>query len=257
MTEPFFYDFGYAWPWTRGHLIAGLVFAAAALVLWRRGWPRWASATAAILSAWALVGALIVHHVARFNRPMLLPTEAFLRAGEGRVLDVGAGSGRSTLMVLQSRARASVTALDIYSGYFGIADNTAERLLANARVAGVQERVTVRVGDMRDMPLEDAAFEAAVSAYAIDHLRPDDTKRALGEVARVLRPGGDFLLMVLNVDGWVRVAMPWMIHGHGYFGTAQDADRWRARLEDAGFGVVEQGTRPFALYFLARKETDR
>jgi SAM-dependent methyltransferase len=245
------YDFGYMWAWTHGHLVPFALFGTAALFAAWRGWRRWIVLVPAALALWGLTGFLIVQFVMRANMPMDLPTEAFLRSGSGEVLDVGAGSGRSTVMVLLARPEARVTALDIYSGHFGIDDNTPDRLLSNARAAGAQERTAVVTGDMRDMPLADQRFDAAVSAFAIDHLNREGVDRALAEVARVLRPGGEFLLMVINVDGWVRTAYP-LMH-HGYFSHSDGAATWREQLERAGFEVVEQGTRPAELYLLARK----
>ncbi len=245
------YDFGYSAWWTHGHLIP---FAGAAgiavLAAWRR-WSRWLSAAAAAVALWALAGFAIVQVVLGANRPLDLPTAAFLADGRGDVLDAGAGSGRSTVMVLRARPQARVTALDIYQGYFGIDDNTSERLLANARVAGAADRLDVVTADMRNMPLPNAAFDAVVSAVAIDHLDREGIAKALSEIARVLEEHGEFLLIVLNVDGWVRFAYP-MAH-HGYFSHSPSADAWRERLEHAGFKIVEEGTKPATLYFLARK----
>jgi hypothetical protein len=36
------------------------------------------------------------------------------------------------------------------SGYWGIDENTPERFMKNARIAGVAERAAARVGDMRE-----------------------------------------------------------------------------------------------------------
>ena len=102
------------------------------------------------------------------------------------------------------------------------------------------------------MPFENASFDAAVSAYAIDHLGADDVKRTFSEVNRVLKPNGELLLMVVNPDLWVRVALPFL-HGHGYFGGPAFPERWRSHLSAAGLRVVEEGTQPATLYFLARK----
>jgi hypothetical protein len=75
-------------------------------------------------------------------------------------------------------------------------------------------------------------------------------------MARVLRPGGQFLLMVLNTDGYVKFAYP-LIHFHLYYGHGGSAERWRTALAAAGFDVVEQGTQPATQYFLAEKRADR
>ena len=90
--------------------------------------------------------------------------------------------------------------MDIYSGYWGIDENTPERFMRNARIAGVAERADARVGDMRKLPFADGEFDAVVSSYAIDHLRRDERPNAIAEVARVLKPGGEFLLMIIHVD---------------------------------------------------------
>jgi SAM-dependent methyltransferase len=245
------YDFGYSPAWTHGHLVPFAAAAAAtALARWRR-WPRWIVVASSLVAVWALVGFAIVQFVLRANRPVELPTESFLASGSGEVLDVGAGSGRSTVMVLLERPSAEVTALDIYRGYFGIDDNTPERLRSNARAARADARVDVVTADMRAMPLPEARFDAAVSTAAIDHLDTEGVTKALAEVHRVLKPGGEFLLMVINVDGWVRLAYPFA--HHGYFGHSPNAARWRTALEHAGFSIAEEGTKPATLYFLARR----
>ncbi len=247
----FRYDFGYAWPWTWGHLIAAGFFGAIALVLWRLGRPRWLAALFSAVTAWALSGAFLLHVVMRFSLPLTLPTQAFLGTHTGRVLDLGAGSGRATLMVLLERPRSTVVALDIFSDQYGITGNTPERLRANVAAAGAADRLEVQAADMRQMPFPDASFDGAVSAYAIDHLNRDGISRALAETRRVLKPGGDFLLLVLNPDVWIRVALP-MFHEHGYFGRQPPAGVWRERLVTGGFDVVEVGTTPGTLYLLGR-----
>ena len=247
----FRYDFDYSWPWTYGHLIAALVFASLASFAYWLNWTRTA-VIAGVLAVWGLAGVYIMHTQLRFTRPVALPTERFLPSGSGRVLDAGAGSGRSTVMVLLSRPAAKVVALDRFTGYYGIDDNTPDRLRSNARVAGAEDRVEVKVGDMREMPFEDASFDGAVSVAAIDHLNREGVERALAEVARVLRPDGQFLLMVVHPDIWTKVAFPFL-HGHGYFGAKTFPDRWRSQLVAAGLSVVEEGTEPATMYFLTQK----
>lgn len=249
------YDFGYAWPWTAGHVIGAAVFGVLAAAAWKWRAPRWLFGVLAALAVWALAGAGIVHGALRFSRPLALPTPAFVRGNSPHVVDLGAGSGRATVMVLLARPRSTVVALDIFSEGYGIEGNTTERLQANAAAAGAADRLDIRTGDMREMPLDSASFDGAVSAYAIDHLREADIARTLIETRRVLRPGGDFLLMVLNPDAWIRVALPMFVE-HGYFGHQPAPAVWRDRLEHAGLTVVETGTVPGTLYLLARRPLD-
>ena len=252
LTSWFVYDFGYSWPYTLGHLLIFLAASAiAALCYWRR--RRWWAAAAGLVALWGLAATVSMHHAVQISEPQRLATDAFLRSGDGRVLDLGAGSGRATVGLLLARPRASVTAVDLYRGYYGIDDNTPERLQLNARAAGIADRVAVRVADMRQLPFGPGEFDAAMSVAAIDHLRWDDTERAMRETARVLKPGGQFLIVSLNVDAWVLLAMPRAIHGQSYWGRSVNRDRWRDSLAKSGFDVTEVGTRPAIVYFLATR----
>lgn len=251
------YDFGYMWPITRGHFFVFLVFGAVAVLCVWRGWPRWITALTSVVAAWGLAGALIMHYAVQINVPMTMPTDRFLASGGGNVVDLGAGSGRATLMVLMSRPNTTVTGLDRYTGFYGIVDNTPDRLRANARKAGVEERLRVQVGDMRELPFSNGEFDGALSVAAMDHLRSEDIPRALTETARILKPGGEFLFVTINSDFWVKFAFPTAIHGHGYWGWKGNEALWRERMNTAGFDVLEVGARPAEMYFLAKKRDRR
>lgn len=246
------YDFGYTWYIGYGLAIPlALAAAVVGLGLWRR-WPWWVTGFAGIVGIWALSGLFVVNIAWGINKPMELPVRRFLAAGAGRVLDAGAGSGRAAVGVLLARPQATVTGLDIYSGYWGIDDNTPERFMKNARIAGVADRADTRVGDMRDMPFHDGEFDAVVSSYAMDHLRRDDRATALAEVARVLKPRGEFLLLLVNPDWLTWVFAPPVAHH-----PRPDPARWRSLLDQAGLAVIQEGVEPATLYFLARKRAPR
>jgi SAM-dependent methyltransferase len=240
------YDFGYSGNFLYA-MAAPLILAAAvaALAAWR-SWSRWVTISAVLVALWA--GAAVVVLNVMLNHPMTLPTERFLTSGSGRVLDVGAGSGRAAIGVLLARPHATATGLDIYSGYWGIDDNTPERFMKNARIAGVDERAAARVGDMRDMPFGDGVFDAVVSSYAIDHLRRAERPKAIAEVARVLKPGGEFLLMLIQVDWKTWLVSPVLAHH-----PSQNPEPWRAMLQQNGLNLEEEGTGFTTLYFLAKK----
>jgi SAM-dependent methyltransferase len=252
-------EFGYPWWLTYGHL----VITAIVLPLWLLGWARkWSKLLLAVIGAvavWSLAAFLVARFGLDVNGRTGMPTQSFLSSGSGRVLDMGAGSGRSSLMVLEARPKTTLVALDSfsteYTRHFGtdgtreVLDVGRERLLANFRAAGVEQRATIQPGDMRKMPFEAATFDGIVSAYAIDHLGREGIVNAMSEASRVLKPGGEFLLMVIAKDFCVNFAWgPVFMHG-GVRGPA----RWEKYLRDAGFEIVEEGTRPATLYFLARK----
>ena len=241
------YDFGYTWLVRYTMLVPLVVGAIVAAVAAWRAWSRWVVVLAALVALWGLTALVILNVM--LNTPMTLPTERFLASGSGRVLDVGAGSGRAAIGVLLARAQATATGVDIYSGNWGIEENTPERFMNNARIAGVAGRATARVGDMRSLPFADGAFDAVVSSYAIDHLRRADRPKAISEVARVLKPGGEFLLLIIHVDWRTWLISPLLAHH-----PSQSPDPWRALLQQSGFSVEEEGTPFTTLYFLARKQ---
>lgn len=248
----FTYDFGYPWWLVNGHLIPLILFGALTAVSFWRGWSYWLSFLFGVVAVWSLVSFVFLQML---RTPATLPSEHFLesagRSGSARVLDVGAGSGRLAIAILRAHPDARVTALDIYSGFYGIVDNTPERLVRNARAAGVENRLDWKVGDMRQMPIGDSEYDAVASSYAMDHVGRDGAVLAVRETARVLKPRGEFLLMLVNSDWWVHLVS--LLPHHSMVHPAVNAKWWRALLEREGFAVTDEGTRPATLYFVSQK----
>ena len=249
MFDSLSYDFGYSWSLRYAMLVPVILAGGLAGVALWRSWPRWAYIPMVLVAVWAAAGVVLLNGM--LNRPMTLPTERFLTSGSGRVLDVGAGSGRAAIGVLLARPKTTAVGVDIYSGYWGIDENTPERFMRNARIASVAERADARVGDMRKLPFGDAEFDAVVSSYAIDHLRRAERPNAIAEVARVLKPGGEFLLMIIHVDWRTWLVSPLLAHH-----PSQNPEPWRALLRENGFTLEEEGTPFTTLYFLAKKQGD-
>jgi SAM-dependent methyltransferase len=242
------YDFGYTWPWTHGHLVLAIPFALGALAAWRLRWRWWWRALLAALTVWAIVAFVLVQLAFGYYQPVELPTSQFLRSNTGKVLDVGCGSGRASIGVLRARPGTTLVALDNFSADY-IAGNGPDLLRRNLRAAGVEGRLAQIVSaDMRKIPLADGSFDAVVSTYAIDHVNREGSRQTIKEVGRVLRPGGEFLLLLMRADWRLRMAYP-----IPHMGTGRQAGWWRTTLAEEGFDVVEEGTRPATTFFLARK----
>jgi ubiquinone/menaquinone biosynthesis C-methylase UbiE len=248
-------DFGYPWWLSYGHL--GVTAAGVALILLGRArkWSgKWILLACAV-TVWSVGAFAAVRFGFNASGRASLPTGKFLAAGgPAKVLDIGAGTGRSTLMVLESRPQTTVVALDLFAQsfkhHFGEKASGEDWLRGNLRAAGVEQRAEIRTGDMRELPFAAAEFDAIVSAYAIDHLPREGSSQALREAARVVKPGGEFLLMLVHKDKWMKMTFgPLLFHG----GT-RGVEWWSDELQKAGFEIVEQGTRPVTLYFLARKK---
>jgi ubiquinone/menaquinone biosynthesis C-methylase UbiE len=107
------------------------------------------------------------------------------------VIDLGAGTG---LLALAAAPRvARVTALDISPA-------VCRLLVERAREQGLTN-VSAVVADARRLPLESASVDVALSNYCLHHIDDADKLVALGELARVLRPGGQLVLgdMMFNL----------------------------------------------------------
>ena len=98
-------------------------------------------------------------------------------SGGERVLDVACGTGNAAL--LAGARGADVVAVDL-----------AERLIAVARqrAAGAGIRAEFIVGDAHALPVADASFDIVLSVFGL--IFAADPAKAIGEVARVLRPDG-------------------------------------------------------------------
>jgi SAM-dependent methyltransferase len=101
-----------------------------------------------------------------------------------RILDAGCGSGRN---MVELARRGTVTGVELAP---------ASLQLARARAVG-----TVLPGSLAEpLPFADGAFDLAVALDVLEHVRDDEA--ALGELARVLAPGGRLLVTVPQY-GWL------------------------------------------------------
>jgi ubiquinone/menaquinone biosynthesis C-methylase UbiE len=156
-------------------------------------------------------------------------------------------------MVLQARPQVQLVALDLFGDsfgqHFGHDQSPEQHLLRNLQAAGVTQRASIVRADIRTLPFDAGSFDAVVSAYAVDHLHRDGIQQTMAEAARVVKPGGEFLLILVANDGWAKLAFgPLMAHG-----ATRGRAWWTARLQDAGFHVLEDGTTPGTVYLLGQR----
>jgi len=107
-----------------------------------------------------------------------------------RVLDLGCGKGRFSRRLTEQGA--SVIGLDVSRAMLGEAQ-------------GVNR---VR-GSARRLPFATASFDGVLAVEVFEHLAPESLEIACGEVRRVLRPGGTFVIVDKNVCS-CNAQRPWL-----------------------------------------------
>ncbi|WP_053752711.1 class I SAM-dependent methyltransferase [Streptomyces sp. MMG1533] len=123
------------------------------------------------------------------SSPAIHAAAVFRAAGATDVLELGAGHGRDALYF--AREGFTVQAADFSP--VGL-----EQLRTVAREQGVDQRVTTAVHDVREsLPLPDASVDAVFAHMLLCMaLSTAEIRAAVGEIRRVLRPGGTFVYTV-------------------------------------------------------------
>lgn len=113
--------------------------------------------------------------------------ERWKDAGFSRVLDLGCGLGRHALLF--ARAGFSVTGFDL-----------SEIGLTKLRErAGVERlHVLTAMGDLRELPFRDGAFDCVLAYRSIYHCDYAGLVDSIGEARRVLVPDGEFFANFLS-----------------------------------------------------------
>jgi SAM-dependent methyltransferase len=113
--------------------------------------------------------------------------------GGDRLLDVGAGAGRHAFEAM--RRGAHVTAVDSDAAQVkDVSWMLRELAEQDPAVAGAGATGRALVGDATGLPFSRSSFNRIIAAEVLEHV-PDD-RAALGELARVLEPGGTIAVTV-------------------------------------------------------------
>ncbi len=151
--------------------------------------------------------------------------------GDGaRVLDAGCGTGRMS-RYLADRGCA-VQGVDLSPGMVEMARRDHPDL-------------EFAVASLTDLPFPDDSFAGVMVWYSAIHTPPEGQARIFAEVARVLRPGGHFLIGLQAGEGTRDVSAAYAKFGHDvelerYLYTA---DEVAALIEGAGLTEVARMVR--------------
>lgn len=178
------------WPW-----IAGLAAGAAVAAGWQifRNRPLERSAGAEGLDDPEVARAF--GRMARLPQFWLLRRLAIQRAlalkQEGDAADLGCGPGDLVLEMAHLAPGLHITGIDL-------APEMLAQAAARAEESGVGDRVAFRLGDAQQIPFPDRSLDLVISTLSLHHWSAPVA--ALDEIARVLRPGGAFMILDLRRD---------------------------------------------------------
>ncbi len=116
---------------------------------------------------------------------------------------------------------------------FGV--DISRPIVAQARCAFDREPIHAAVADIRELPFRDASFDAIYSMGTIEHFR--ESERALGEMVRVLRPGGCAIIGVPNRhDPFLRPMLSAVLQAMGCYPYGYEKSYSRRSLR----GMIER-----------------
>jgi ubiquinone/menaquinone biosynthesis C-methylase UbiE len=144
-------------------------------------------------------------------------------AASGPVIELGCGTGRvltSGFFFRRSGKKRNprsspVIGVDLSAPMLAIARRRVKKLPAAARPALIR-------GDIRKLPIADASIALVMAPYGIlqSLVRDRDLKRALDEAARVLKPGGRFVIdLVPDLPRWQPYRSRVQMRGRNGYGT--------------------------------------
>ena len=119
------------------------------------------------------------------------------------MLDLGCGAGRHAFEAARRGAR--VVALDMDNGELQNVRAVAAAMGDAGEIPAGGSIQTVS-GDATAMPFPDGAFDVVIASEVMEHIPAD--QQAMGEVARVLRPGG---VAAVTVPAWMPERVCWLL----------------------------------------------
>lgn len=137
-----------------------------------------------------------------FDQPFIHSFAQFTRFHGKRVLEVGFGAGTDFIQWL--RAGAIATGIDL-------TEEALRNLTRRIEVYGMPSPEYVGVADAENLPFPSNSFDLGYS-FGVLHHTPD-TAKAIQELVRVVKPGGEIKVMLYNrrsifvFNRWVKYAL--------------------------------------------------
>jgi ubiquinone/menaquinone biosynthesis C-methylase UbiE len=161
---------------------------------------------------------------------------AEVQAGQ-RVLDADCGTGRASVgLALAVGAAGHLDALDLTQAMLDKARGKIEK-------AGLAGRVTFKQGDANHLPYPDATFDVLYNGYMFDLIHLDGFMPILKEFFRVLKPGGNLVLVNMSKPD-EHLTFYERVYAKGWAVMPCRPVLMGPYLEQAGFSDIRRNFRP-------------
>jgi len=154
---------------------------------------------------------------------------------KGDVLEIGAGTGVNFSFYDKDKI-ISMTILD----------NDKNTYAANR----AEKSTNFVEGDAAEMPFADSSFDTVVETLMLCSV--EDVERVLGEIRRVLRPGGIFLHIdhgLPSSKGMRKVFRLLAPLWHGITGSCRIDKEYKSSIEAMGFKTLEEGSKVKGVFY--------
>lgn len=191
----------------RLNILLALVFAAVAAQILPA--PSWLRIGAAVLSLILLSLAAVMLWASLVGKKRVRDrlVAAIALAGNERVLDAGCGSGLALIGCAKRLSTGKAIGVDLWAAK-DLSGNDAASTMANAAAEGVADRIEVETGDLTQLRFADGSFDAIVSMTVLHNLPSHEARmRAIDEMVRVLKPGGQIALFDILHTSRYRAAL--------------------------------------------------
>jgi ubiquinone/menaquinone biosynthesis C-methylase UbiE len=102
-----------------------------------------------------------------------------------RLVDLGCGTGRFLDFVKQAWPRLPALGFDLSDAYIAHARRHLKR----------RARLDLAVANAESVPLPDASCDAVTNIFMLHELPPEIRRKVIGEAARILKPGGQLVMV--------------------------------------------------------------
>ena len=172
----------------------------------------------------------------------------FLEQTSGKVLDLGSGSGRHLTKVKDMKTYL----IDFSQNLLDLAKSKAQKLKIDAEFIK---------SELSKLPFEDNFFNYAISISALHCLTPKDSKKAIKELYRVLKPKAQVYIGVWNEDSkrfknkknkTKELSIGWRDKGKRYYYLFNEKEIHNL-FTKTGFKIISTHNSEMMINFIAEK----